>query len=118
MLKQLLKRTFVYTWYDYVRTIVRNTYYKLTPTKVVIDKEYLKVFGRSMNWEHPRDLNEKINWLKLNSDTSRWTELADKYAVRDYVKAKGFEDILVPLYGKWDTPYQSHNQRFTESICS
>lgn len=104
MIKQALKETIVYTWYDYIRTKVRNTYYLLTPTKVVINKEYRKVFGKEMNWDKPRDLNEKINWLKLYSDTSQWTLLADKYAVREYVKSKGFEDILVPLYGKWNTP--------------
>ena len=35
-----------------------------------------------------------------------WAKLADKYAVREYVKAKGLEDILVPLYGKWDNAQQ------------
>ena len=30
--------------------------------------------------------------------------MADKYAVRKYVAEKGFEDVLVPLYGVWDNP--------------
>ena len=52
--------------------------------------------------EHPRDIDEKIQWLKFYGDTSQWPRLADKYAVREYVKEKGLEDILVPLIGKWD----------------
>jgi len=60
------------------------------------------MFGKKFNTKNPRDLNEKILWLSLFSDTTEWSRLSDKYAVRDYVAEKGFEDILVPLYGKWD----------------
>lgn len=70
--------------------------------KHVVSEVFRYVFGRDLNWENPQDLNEKIQWLKFNSDTSAWTRLADKYAVRDYVKECGFEDMLVPLYGKWN----------------
>ena len=55
-----------------------------------------------INWEHPVDLNEKINWLKFNTDTTKWSELADKYAVRKYIKDKGFGQYLVPLLGVWN----------------
>ena len=65
--------------------------------------EFRHAFGRWMNWKNPHDLNEKINWLKFNSDTSFWTRCADKYAVRAYVKECGYGDNLVKLYGKWDT---------------
>ena len=63
---------------------------------------YRRKFGRPIDWENPRDINEKINWLKFNSDTSRWSELADKYRVREYAEQCGYADLLVPLYGKWD----------------
>lgn len=58
--------------------------------------------GRKMNLKHPKDLNEKINWLKFYGDTSRWPMLADKWAVRQYVADCGLADILVPNYGHWD----------------
>lgn len=63
---------------------------------------YRMITGRFMDWNHPRDINEKIQWLKFNSDTSQWPRLADKYAVRGYVEEKGLADILVPFIGKWD----------------
>lgn len=63
---------------------------------------YKEMYGTKLNWEHPQNIDEKINWLKFNSDTTRWTLLADKYRVRQYVTECGLEDILVPLYGKWD----------------
>lgn len=59
-------------------------------------------FGRDIDWKHPRDLNEVINYLAFNTDTTEWSRLADKYRVREFVKERGCEDILVPLYGKWD----------------
>ena len=63
---------------------------------------FKRIFGRPLNWEDPQDINEKINWLKFNSDTTRWTELADKFRVRKYVEQCGLGDTLVKLYGKWD----------------
>lgn len=82
--------------------MVKRVYYRLLTPKQIASRIFYVRFGKHINWKHPRDINEKINWLKFNSDTSKWTEYSDKYAVRDYVKDKGFEDILVPLYGKWD----------------
>ena len=63
---------------------------------------YFKVTHKKLNLDNPKDYNEKIEWLKLYSDTSEWTRCADKYKVRDYIKEKGLEHILVKLYGVWD----------------
>jgi len=60
------------------------------------------MFGKRFNTKNPKDLNEKILWLSLFSDTTEWTRLTDKYAVRGYVAERGLENILVPLYGKWE----------------
>ena len=62
---------------------------------------YKKTFRKSLNLKKPETLNEKIHWLKFYGETSMWPMLADKYEVREYVKAKGLENILVELYGKW-----------------
>lgn len=62
---------------------------------------YLVKFHKRLNLDHPRDLNEKILWMKVYADTSRWTELADKYRVRGYVEKLGLGEHLVKLYGAW-----------------
>jgi hypothetical protein len=62
---------------------------------------YRYVFKKSLDLKNPKDLNEKILWAKLFSDTSRWTELADKYRVRKYVEALGLGKYLVKLYAVW-----------------
>jgi len=66
-----------------------------------IDIEWWRLFGKKMDWNNPKDLNEKIQWIKRYTDTCLWTELADKYRVRDYVARCGHKDTLVKLYGKW-----------------
>jgi hypothetical protein len=63
---------------------------------------YKKILKKRLDLRDPRDYNEKVQWLKIYSDLSQWTELADKYKVREYVKKCGFEDNLVKLYGAWD----------------
>lgn len=63
---------------------------------------YENCFGKAINWNSPTNLNEKINWLAFNTDTSIWSTLADKYKVRNYIKQKGFEHILTQIYGVWD----------------
>lgn len=67
------------------------------------DRLYIDTTGNKngINWESPVDLNEKINWLKFNSDTTKWSELADKYAVRKFIEEKGYKQYLVPLLGVW-----------------
>ena len=69
--------------------------------KGCVSVHFRRSTGRWLNWRHPRDVNEKIQWLKFNGDTSQWTRLADKYAVREYVEKQGCGGILNDLYGYW-----------------
>lgn len=62
---------------------------------------YLVTFKKRINLKNPQDLNEKIKWAMLYSDTFQWTDLADKYKVRSYVERIGLSDILVKLYAVW-----------------
>lgn len=68
----------------------------------VVKMRYLLRFGRLPNLKEPRDLNEKILYLKLFGDTSLWTRLADKYLVREYVADCGCAENLIPLVGVWE----------------
>ena len=70
--------------------------------KSYADYRYKQCFGRSINWDNPVEMNEKIRWIEFNTDTVKWTQLADKYRVRGYLEGRGYGDILVKLYGKWD----------------
>ncbi len=72
------------------------------PTLLVRIRYYVR-FHKRLNLKNPQTLNEKILYLSLKTDTTEWTRLADKYAVREYVKECGLEDILVKLYAHWTT---------------
>lgn len=74
---------------------------RISPKGVVYARYFLR-FHRFPNLRKPKDLNEKILYLKLFTDTSSWTRLADKYQVREYVKSCGLGDILIPLIGVWE----------------
>lgn len=77
---------------------------------------FKKRFHRKMNLDAPKDINEKINWLKFRTDTSEWSRLTDKYRVREYVTACGLADILVPLYGKWNRAEEINFDELPESF--
>lgn len=74
----------------------------LKDPKKWFEKSYRKMFGKSFDWNHPRTLIDKQRWLMFNTDISKWTLLADKFAVREYVSKLGYADNLIPLLAKWD----------------
>ena len=67
---------------------------------------YYQRFHKRLNLKEPCTLNEKILYLSLKTDTSQWTKLADKYAVRSYVKDCGLECILTKLYKHWTNEHE------------
>lgn len=67
-----------------------------------VDMVWKRDFGYLPDWKNPRDLNEKIQWLISYGDTSRWSDLADKIKVKEFVKSRGYEDLVVPTLGIWD----------------
>ena len=70
--------------------------------RIVIDHRWKKEYGYRIDWNNPRDLNEKIQWLICYGDTSQWPKLADKYRVREYVKSKGLGHLLPEIFGVWE----------------
>ena len=70
--------------------------------KAMVQIRHLLRMKRFANLKNPKDLNEKILWMALNTDTKEWSRLTDKYEVRDYVRECGLEEILIPQYGLWN----------------
>jgi hypothetical protein len=69
--------------------------------ELLLKIRYWFVFRKALNLKNPQDINEKIFWAKLYSDTTQWTRLADKYEVRKYIEYLGLGDTLVKLYAAW-----------------
>ena len=84
--------------------------------KTLLRIRYRCLFKKPLNLNNPQNLNEKILWAKLYSDTSQWTELADKRKVRDYIEKMGLADILVKLYATWYNKEDVNFDKLPESF--
>ncbi|HRT04237.1 MAG TPA: ATP-grasp fold amidoligase family protein [Kiritimatiellia bacterium] len=76
-----------------------------------IERKFAETFGYGLDWENPRTLNEKLNWMKLHFRDPLQKIVADKYAVRAHVAAKVGEQYLIPLIRKCD---RAEEIRFSE----
>ncbi|MFW6016721.1 MAG: ATP-grasp fold amidoligase family protein [bacterium] len=95
---------------NFYKKIVRNqnTRFKLlgllkwVPDKTMIKIQYRMKTGRKLNINKPKRYTEKIQWYKLYYKNPIFTQCADKYRVRKYVRSKGLGDILNRLYGVYE----------------
>ncbi len=88
-----------------VKRKIRNYFFK--KKKFDNDKDYLVALGKArlgykMDLDNPKTFNEKLNWYKLNYRNDLMVKCADKYDVKDYVRSKGLDYILVKDYGVYD----------------
>ena len=79
---------------------------KCIPDKVYLQLMYYKHFHKFIDFKNPKTFNEKINWLKLYNRKPEYTQMVDKYAVREYVADKLGKEYLVPLLGVWKDPHE------------
>ena len=73
------------------------------------DERYLKWIYRAnmnkkLNLKNPTTFNEKLQWLKLYNRKNEYTQMVDKYLVRQYIASKIGEEYLIPLLGVWNDP--------------
>ena len=64
---------------------------------------YYRNFHRMIQWKNPTLYYDKVFWLSMHTDTSQWSELTDKYAVRAYVEQRCGTNLLNQLYGLYDS---------------
>jgi hypothetical protein len=72
------------------------------PDSLMLSIQYRIKTGRKLNIKNPKRFTEKIQWYKMNYHNPIMHQCVDKYLVRDYVKTKGLESILVPLIKKYN----------------
>lgn len=70
------------------------------------DKTYLRWMyylecGHSLNLDNPQRYNEKLQWLKLNYHNPLWTQMVDKYRVKELVSERIGDKYVVPCLGVW-----------------
>lgn len=67
--------------------------------KIYCIAKFRRTLHQKLDLNNPIRFNEKIQWLKLYDRNPLYTQLADKYAVREYVSNKVGSHILNELYG-------------------
>ncbi len=70
--------------------------------RLKIIRRFKKISGCNGNFETPVTYQEKIQFRKLYGNHQFYALIADKYRVRDYVKARVGEKYLIPLIGAYD----------------
>ena len=65
---------------------------------------YHSYTGSKLDLKKPKNIYEKINYIRYYGNTRYWSILTDKYKVREYIVKNGFADILNELYFVYDKP--------------
>ena len=76
----------------------------LVTTRIIPDELYLRiayrmVTGKTLHLNPPVTFNEKLQWLKLHNRQPLFTQMVDKYGVREFIKERIGEEYLIPVYG-------------------
>ena len=85
----------------FIYRIVKN--FKFLPIKTFLKIRHQYYTGKKLDLVNPIEFNEKMQWLKLYYHVPLLTQLADKYAVREYVSKKIGKQYLNELFGVYDT---------------
>lgn len=78
---------------------------------LIAEKLYLKMLfrlnvGYCLNLKNPKTFNEKLQWLKLYDRNPNYTQLVDKYEVKNYIANLIGEKYIIPTLGVWETAEQ------------
>lgn len=77
------------------------------PDKLYLKLAYRLEFGEKLDLEEPATFNQKLQWIKLNGATFRFSHLADKSQAREHVEKVLGPEYLIPLLGLYDDPNKS-----------
>lgn len=87
---------------------LKNCLKSLLPRRIVSNIVFRKHHHRSIDYKNPTLLDEKLLVLKDGAyrDNPLIVKCTDKLAVREYLQAKGKEDVLVGLLGAYTSAEQ------------
>lgn len=71
------------------------------------DEQFVKVkwfwyMGKVLNIDEPKTYNEKLQWLKLYDRKTEYTDLVDKYKVKEIIANKIGGEHIIPTLGVWN----------------
>jgi len=76
--------------------------------KFFIEYKFFQLFGETINWKNPKSFNEKLQWIKLFDRNPFYSQLVDKFKVRNFVANKIGQSYLNDLLGIYDYAEDIH----------
>jgi len=81
-----------------------------------IRKPFRLRHGYELDLKDPKTFSEKIQWIKIYGHTERLSKYVDKYQVREFVRMKIGEEVLVPLIGVYNKTKEIDFQSLPDSF--
>lgn len=75
---------------------------RFVPDKLYLSIMFKSIMGYWPNLKHPKSFSEKLQWLKLYNRRPEFTNMVDKYAVKEYVAKIIGDEYIIPTFGVWD----------------
>ena len=94
---------FIKNPYIAIARLINKRECRLLPDRLYIQIKYRAAFGRPVNWKEPVTFNEKLQWLKLYDRNPFYSELVDKFEVKNIVARKIGQQYVIPTLGVWDS---------------
>ncbi|MGL5228979.1 MAG: ATP-grasp fold amidoligase family protein [Bacteroidales bacterium] len=86
---------------QFIDSIIKN-YFSWLPDKFYLSLRFRCQMGYWIDWKNPKTFSEKIQWLKLYNRKPEYTQMVDKFAVKDFVEKKIGQEYIIPTLGVWD----------------
>lgn len=117
MLVKITEKTYLG---GYIYTVIKYSVAMLLGA-IWSEEHYAKWFyklytKRTLDLENPTRFDEKLWWLKLNNRDPMLTVCSDKYAVREYVRECGYQDILIPQIDVLDDIRKLNLDNYKEEV--
>ena len=76
---------------------------RIIPDSAYVRYKYFTSFGKKLNLEMPKTLNEKIQWLKLHDHRKEYITYVDKIEVKNFIDQVLGNGYTIPTLKIWDS---------------
>lgn len=81
---------------------ILKQYFLWLPDKIYLSSLFRLSVGYKMDFKNPLTYNQKLQWLKVYNRNPLYTQLVDKYEVKDFVIQKIGQQHVAKTIGVWD----------------
>ena len=111
-LYKFLKRIYTFLYLGFIKKML---YY--LPKTIAHKIIYWEAFGKKLDLNNPKDLNQVIHWMIIYKYGEKEAELYDKYKVKNYIKDLKIADLnMACLYKKYSNVNQININELPEKF--